>query len=129
MLGKHPTPGIRQIEPIRLLTVSRSTYCVKSLGVGILLAPIFGEAAGAGGGEDRLAEGFEDLSDFFEAGLDSVNFCEEFLDFGYDAFLFRDGSNWHPNLSYVLKRDVIHSSAPGVGLGLPLCNKRGKGET
>ena len=56
--------------------------------------PIFGETAGAGGGEDGLAEGFEDLWDFFEAGSHFVDFCEERLDFGYDAFLFRSRSNW-----------------------------------
>ncbi len=55
--------------------------------VWVLVSPVFGEVAGAGGGEDGLAEDFEDLGDFFEAAADFVDFCEKFFDFGDDSFL------------------------------------------
>ena len=48
---------------------------------------VFGELAGDGDFEDRLAVLFEQLFGFFEGGYAGVDMGEEFFYFGDDAFL------------------------------------------
>ena len=47
----------------------------------------------AGGGEDGLAEAFEDGRDLFQPLLAGVDFCQEFFQLGDDAALFIQGRN------------------------------------
>ena len=54
----------------------------------MLLPPVGGEAAGAGGGEDGLAEAFEEGGDFIQPFLAGFHLGQEFFQFGGDAALF-----------------------------------------
>ena len=64
------------------------------VGVGVLLAPLFGEVAAEGCGQDGLAEAFEEGWDGVE-GLFGVSAAGgEFFDFGDYAALFVEGWEW-----------------------------------
>ena len=57
-----------------------------------------------GGGEDGLAEAFEDGRDLFQPLLAGVDFCQEFFQLGDDAALFFEGGRG--NLSFEKLRCV-----------------------
>ena len=63
--------------------------------MGILLPPIGGQAAGAGGGEDGLAKAFEQDGDLCQALLAGVHCGQELFQFCDDAALFGEGGEGH----------------------------------
>jgi hypothetical protein len=64
----------------------------------VTLSPIFGEAAGAGGGEDSLAKALEDFGDSSEAFAGRVDLGEERFDFDDNPLLFGERRERHWNL-------------------------------
>ena len=55
------------------------------------LPPFGGEAAGASGGEDGLAEAFEEGGNFIQPFLAGINLGKEFFQFGDYEVLFGKG--------------------------------------
>ncbi|MEZ5509817.1 MAG: hypothetical protein R3F47_07930 [Gammaproteobacteria bacterium] len=51
-------------------------------------SPLLRQLAADGGGEDGLAEAFEDVGDGVEADFDGVHLCQQLVEFGGDLFLF-----------------------------------------
>src|SRR5579863_2406026 len=69
-------------------------------------APVIGEPTGAGGGEDGLAEGFEEFGDFGETGAAGVDVRQKIFDFGDNVRLLRIWSQPKIDKLKILTRDL-----------------------
>lgn len=68
--------------------------------------PIVGKPAGTGGGEDGLAEAFEEGWNFIQPFLTGFNLGKKFFQFGDDAVLFSGGWHGYFNAVNILSGDA-----------------------
>ena len=61
----------------------------------ILLPPIGGEAAGAGGGEDGLAKAFEQDGNLRQPLLAGVHFAQQLGELRHNPLLLAERREWH----------------------------------
>lgn len=64
----------------------------------LLFPPICRESSRTGGGEDGLAEAFEEDGDFGQALLAGFHFRQQLLQFGDDPALFGEGRKHYANI-------------------------------